>query len=189
MTSKEIFEHEQGNTEHIRLYAEGLFWKAYERSAYACCTQFREFKATKKYIKAMEGELVSIGFPRTSLSTLAGEEQIVERGEKSVVIRCKEPVDEKMFAAWKNHLPLTAPAASGKNAFSAPEPVADPLVPSDAQASAPVDTTTPMRSMPDFARSRAETVAELLRSYNLAEHTPMEAMLFISELKRLLNER
>ena len=70
-----------------------------------------------------------------------------------------------------------------------PEPAADPLVPSDAQASAPVDTTTPMRSMPDFARSRAETVAELLRSYNLAEHTPMEAMLFISELKRLLNER
>ena len=52
-----------------------------------------------------------------------------------------------------------------------------------------LDTTTPMRSMPDFARSRAETVAELLRSYNLAEHTPMEAMLFISELKRLLNER
>lgn len=181
MTSKEIFENEQGNTEQIRLHAEGLFWKAYERSAYACCTQLRQFKATKKYIKAMDGVLVSIGFPQTSLPTLAGEEQIISREEKSVVIRCKETIDEKLFEAWKNHLPLTPPAARKQNA-----PCTDSPVSSD--VSATVDTVASPPSECVHAVSRTETVAELLRTYNLAEHTPMEAMLFISELKRLLSE-
>lgn len=98
MTSKEIFENEQGNRTEIRLCAEGLFWKAYERSAYACCTQLRAFKPTKKYIKAMDGELVSIGFPQSSLSTLVDEDRIVLREEKTTVITCAEPVD------WNNNL-------------------------------------------------------------------------------------
>lgn len=187
MTSKEIFENEQGNTEQIRLYAEGLFWKAYERSAYACCTQLRGFKPTKKYIKAMDGEIVSIGFPQTSLSTLVDEEQIVERGEKSVVIKCMEPIDEKMFVVWKNHLPLTASAVSAKKV--SPADSSDPLIPDCSEESSPVDTASPSpRMAADEHPSYASAVVERIRSYNLAEHTPMETMLFVSELKRLLDE-
>lgn len=189
MTSKEIFESEQDNTEQIRLYAEGLFWKAYERSAYACCTQLRAFKATKRYIKAMDGEIVSIGFPKTSLSTLAGEEQLISCDDKNVVLRCKEAIDEKMFVAWKKLLPLATSARKAKEAScTVPQPSADPLIPSEVSTSATVDTSTPPTPQCDYAHKRTEMVVEKLRTYNLAEHTPMEAMMFIAELKRLLNE-
>ena len=38
MTQREIIEFEETNTGVIRLYFEGSFYKAYERSAFAFCT-------------------------------------------------------------------------------------------------------------------------------------------------------
>lgn len=64
MTSREFIQEEAGNEDRIVLYREGLFWKAYERSAYAVCTQIRPFKPTKRSLKTLDGgALVSIGFP------------------------------------------------------------------------------------------------------------------------------
>ena len=39
MTTQEITQAEAENTDRIVLYREGLFWRAYERSAFALCTQ------------------------------------------------------------------------------------------------------------------------------------------------------
>ena len=47
MTSQDFIRAEAENTDRIILYKEGLFWKAYERSAYILCTQVRPFKPTK----------------------------------------------------------------------------------------------------------------------------------------------
>lgn len=64
MTSRELIAAEANNTDRIALYREGLFWKAYERSAYALCTQVRAFKPTRKILKTLAGgDIVSIGFP------------------------------------------------------------------------------------------------------------------------------
>jgi len=64
MTSRELIAAEANNTDRIALYREGLFWKAYERSAYALCTQVRAFKPTRKILKTLAGgDIVSVGFP------------------------------------------------------------------------------------------------------------------------------
>ncbi|MDE6570290.1 MAG: hypothetical protein K2K43_06685 [Alistipes sp.] len=64
MTSRQLIAAEANNTDRIALYREGLFWKAYERSAYALCTQVRPFKPTRKVLKALSGgDIVSVGFP------------------------------------------------------------------------------------------------------------------------------
>lgn len=64
MTSRELIAAEANNTDRIALYREGLFWKAYERSAYALCTQVRRFKPTRKILKTLAGgDIVSVGFP------------------------------------------------------------------------------------------------------------------------------
>ncbi len=64
MTSRELIAAEANNTDRIALYREGLFWKAYERSAYALCTQVRPFKPTRKILKTLAGgDIVSVGFP------------------------------------------------------------------------------------------------------------------------------
>lgn len=55
MTSKEIIALEDSNTGCINLYKEGLFWRAYERSAYALCTRVHPFKAMKRQLKVLGG--------------------------------------------------------------------------------------------------------------------------------------
>lgn len=53
MTSKDFIRAEAENTDRIILYREGLFWKAYERSAFAVCMQVRPFKPTKRSLKTL----------------------------------------------------------------------------------------------------------------------------------------
>ena len=48
MTSKYFIEAEAGNNGSIILYREGLFWKAYERSAYEAYMQSRIVKACER---------------------------------------------------------------------------------------------------------------------------------------------
>ncbi|MDR0334140.1 MAG: hypothetical protein LBI15_11865 [Dysgonamonadaceae bacterium] len=45
----------------VNLYKEGIFWMAYEQSAYAVC-QIKPYIARKKYVKAVSAEVVSVGF-------------------------------------------------------------------------------------------------------------------------------
>ena len=47
----------------VHLWLEGMFWKAYERSAYIFCRRVNDYKPYKKWIKAVGGEVVAIGFP------------------------------------------------------------------------------------------------------------------------------
>lgn len=61
MTSKEIIALEDSNTGCINLYKEGLFWRAYERSAYALCTRVHPFKAMKRQLKVLSGMMPTRG--------------------------------------------------------------------------------------------------------------------------------
>ncbi|NDV84975.1 hypothetical protein [Bacteroides sp. 51] len=63
MTQKEIFFKEENNYTRIFLYREGIFWKAYEKSAYRIASSFQTFKPIKKYVKTVGEAIVSIGFP------------------------------------------------------------------------------------------------------------------------------
>ena len=60
---EEIASMEDVNRAEIALYPEGLFYKAYERSAFAFVTRISAFKPSKKRIKYLGRDIVSIGFP------------------------------------------------------------------------------------------------------------------------------
>ena len=45
-TKKAIYEAEQSFSGRILLYPEGIFYKAYERSAYFLCTLLRQMKVS-----------------------------------------------------------------------------------------------------------------------------------------------
>lgn len=63
MKVSEILQMEQTYTESIILHKEGLFWRAYERSAYLLLKHYRQFQLTKKRVKYLEKEIVYCGFP------------------------------------------------------------------------------------------------------------------------------
>ena len=52
---------QQNNGACIRLYAEGIFYKAYERSAWVACRVLHPFMVKKRAVRKVVQEVVSIG--------------------------------------------------------------------------------------------------------------------------------
>lgn len=166
---------ERGNADRIILYREGLFRKAYERSAYALCTQVHPLKATKRYLKVVGGEMVSVGFPQSGDTKFIGGLERMEETEDRLVLKAPAPIDPQEFEAWKEALPLQPPRAAPK----------DPA-PASAPKEEESDGEERKEGMATAAISAERMVAERLRLFDLAGRTPMECMLFVPELKKRL---
>ena len=69
MTFKEIIERESCNEDSIWLYREGMFVKAYERSAFFAHALIHEFKLSKRFIKNVNMDVISLGFPKSLASS------------------------------------------------------------------------------------------------------------------------
>ena len=203
MTSKDFIRAEAENTDRIILYREGLFWKAYERSAFAVCTQIRPFKPTKRSLKTLDGgELISIGFPSsTEERVLDGLTRLETEPDRLVLASCR-PVVVAEFETWKASVPLALPRSKSKagddSAVSSTCMCA--TAPESAGAAVTCDGVPAMQeqktliglpaaaaqAQPDFTLSTACVVAERVRGFDLASSTPMECMFFISDLKKML---
>lgn len=258
MTSQDFIRTEAANTDRIILYREGLFWKAYERSAFAVCSQVRAFKTTKKALKTLGGgHLVSIGFPAASENAVCGALECVSREQDRVVFAAPRAVDAAEFEVWKAAQPLKEAvrrtktavvadagaglggaagvaggavadiagtgavaagpgfaagpgiAVAGNSAASGPLPefVSGPgiaagpgiAVAGNPAASGPLPeermrSPSEAESRPgmryaeaDFSLTAACRVAGALKEFNLAEKTPLECMMFLSELKKMIH--
>lgn len=173
MTSKDFIQAEEGNADRIILYREGLFWKAYERSAFAVCTQIRPFKPTKRSLKILGGgELVSIGFPVSMEEAVLKGFTRLAAEPKRLTLACTVPIETDGFKAWKASIPLT-PARTGR-----PEE-------HSAGQEGIVTGLPAVETCPNRERTLC-AIAERLRGFDLASSTLMECMLFISELKKML---
>ena len=62
----------------IKLYKQGLFWVAYEQSAYYIW-QLKGFKPTKKWLKNIKSEVVQVGFPGIEEFLLTDNLEIIEK--------------------------------------------------------------------------------------------------------------
>lgn len=102
---EEIAEREDRNLYEIVLYPEGLFYKAYERSAFACVSRVSPFKPSKKHIKYCARDMVSVGFPAAVLSKyFPSAPRPLADGR--VVIALTDRIDPGACEVWKASLPL-----------------------------------------------------------------------------------
>lgn len=221
MTSQDFIRTEAANTDRIILYREGLFWKAYERSAFAVCSQVRAFKTTKKALKTLGGgHLVSIGFPAASENAVCGALECISREQDRVVFAAPRAVDAAEFEVWKAAQPLKEAVRRTKTAVAAVDTdvAAADVAATGAVAAGPGFAAGPgitvagnpavaghlpeerMRSPSeaesrpgmryaeaDFSLTAACRVAGALKEFNLAEKTPLECMMFLSELKKMIH--
>ena len=200
MTSQDFIRTEAANTDRIILYCEGLFWKAYERSAFAVCSQVRAFKTTKKALKTLGGgHLVSIGFPAASEGSVCGALECISREQDRVVFAAPRAVDAAEFEAWKAAQPLKEAVRRTKPAAAADTAAVDADVIGNDSASGHVPeermrSPSEAESRPgmryteaDFSLTAACRVAGALKEFNLAEKTPLECMMFLSELKKMIH--
>lgn len=215
MTSQDFIRTEAANTDRIILYREGLFWKAYERSAFAVCSQVRAFKTTKRALKTLGGgHLVSIGFPAASENAVCGALECISREQDRVVFAAPRAVDAAEFEVWKAAQPLkeavrrtktavaavdadvaaadvaaTGAVAAGPGIAVAGNPAASGPLPEERMRSPSEAESRPgMRyAEADFSLTAACRVAGALKEFNLAEKTPLECMMFLSELKKMIH--
>ena len=169
INDKLLFEEQNDCT--VRLWPEGSFYKAYERSAYLFVNRVKSYEVQRRYVATAGRDVVSIGFPQSAQEKLGLTGRVCDNG--SVTIRVDAPLDEQAFLSWRDALPLTEPKPK-----SGPAPLAAPAEPLHEQPSA---------SSQSAAQSAEQAVAARVRSINLASTTPMQCMLLLSELQAMLN--
>ena len=86
MTQKEILGLEKEDNV-IFLHQEGIFWKLYERSAFWFVQNRHAFRATRRYVKNIGVDVVSIGFPMTAYDTYASSLEVILREDKMIMVR------------------------------------------------------------------------------------------------------
>ena len=146
----------------IILHREGIFYIAYEHSAWLFVTLVQGFKVKKRFVKNVGAEVASIGFPMTSLKNLVGERACVE---EDCVARVEIPASEMPatdgFETWKGSLPLC---------------VASNVATDDVQ------------NVLQPAGGKEQEIITRLRVFPIESRSPMECMLFLIELKGLLQD-
>ncbi len=101
MTYREILAREAQNSDSIYLYREGMFMKAYERSAFFAHTLIHPFKLSCRYIKAVNSDVFSLGFPEATVPKWLNG--FVYEYVQDGLIRCRtrREFDEVEFQNWK----------------------------------------------------------------------------------------
>lgn len=102
MTTAQILDLESQKAENeVLLFEEGVFFKAYERSAWLYSNCVKPFMLKKRFVKAVEQEIVYLGFPISASAKLPKY-----NGMKKVRVLNVEPrKDIPDFAKWKDAVP------------------------------------------------------------------------------------
>lgn len=104
MQTKDILALESANEGDIVLFREGLFWRAYQLSAYLFTAHIRPLKITSRYVKVAGAKLVYAGFPDKILGEILqfaeGKGWKVERQEKQIRIISGLSADRDAYQRW-----------------------------------------------------------------------------------------
>jgi hypothetical protein len=139
---------------HVNIYKEGVFWVAYEQSAYYFWLQ-KGYKPTKKFVKSIGQEIASIGFPQNALHTSCN--CLIERDEANMkIFLTEEAIDRNAFEEWKTQIPVY-------NALRTKEKQVEK----------------------EINDGLSDEITAQIRDFPLADKTPVECMLFLSELKKM----
>ena len=136
----------------IRMYPEGVFYKAYERSAWLACMHLGELLVKKRHVKKAGQDIVSVGFPKNALKKWAGNRKVdISDNAATIFLSENDRIPIQEFEVWKDGV-----HADG-NECTKP----------DAQ----------------------DEICSRIRSFPLENKTPMECMMFLSQLKAFLNDK
>lgn len=194
---------ETENTGVVHLWLEGMFWKAYERSAYIFVSRISGYKPYKKWSKSVGGEVVIIGFPTKAFDKLI-EGRVVEYVNEKHCLLTGFTVDVqelKNFQEWKKKLPSFPYAVVDANSSPKDEekeedvfvnaalPVVSAPAKSSTKPSVKASVNQPIVSNELIARlERAESVMEELRRFRMESATPLQCMIFLSKLMGKIEE-
>ena len=162
MTIKEIYEEEQNNSQSIIFHKEGLFWRAYERSAYAVIATIREFKATYKQYKVIQNRyLVYIGIPEKTLNAVTATFKCDYADETKRIFALKTLTNLQNYNDWKEAL---------------------------AHIYLSIDNNKIVNNNEVLDKHELEgnqtAILSAIRGFDMANKTPIECMLFLANIQK-----
>lgn len=184
------------NTGVVHLWLEGMFWKAYERSAYIFCRRVSDYKPYKKWVKAVGGEVVAIGFPTKAFDRLV-DGRVVEYVDEKHCLLTGFNVDAqelKAFHEWKKNLVSSFPYAVVVSNRSPDNIVQGKKESATTDLSVPSNSGTMPVPVPDVGEKSvalhelisrlecAENIVGELRRFRMESATPLQCMIFLSGL-------
>lgn len=205
MTIKEKLQLLSGSAPNeMHLFKEGVFWIAYEQCAYWFHLK-KGYKPTKKFVKTVGQEVVSVGFPESVLANMhecakgrmheasngtdgtsgtgGMSETLGTNGDRVRVFLLKEGIDMEKFLEWKGSLE----SRDGKDSGTKPPPnLPRPLSPSGQEIGKRFLEGGIETSGTGETSETGEMIAEMIRNFDLSNVTPMEGMMFLAELKGIV---
>lgn len=146
------------NPTKFTLFKEGMFYKCYNEDAMVFYKNIKEYKISAKYVKALKSTVLSLGFPKSAIPALLSSELSNKLG-------LGDAVECESFIEYG----LNKEAKSGFSNFKTT------LL--DAHET---------QQLTEKEQDSKERVLCKLKNFDLANHTPMQTMEFIKELKELL---
>ncbi len=140
----------------VRLYKEGIFWIAYEQSAYIISC-VKTLKPTKKLVKKLGKEVISVGFPDSSLEKIISMYTLKERRDTLVVMETDIPCNEIAYQQWKDQTEITIPS--------------------------PIQVTE-QPAIELAVQKRESSVVERVLAFDMGNSTPMQCFIFLNELQQ-----
>ncbi|MDR1503217.1 MAG: hypothetical protein LBT43_12280 [Prevotella sp.] len=157
-STSEILEREGLLEPRIYLYREGIFWKAYQYSAYRIIQRQANLKLKKKFVKAVSCEVISVGFPDVTLGRIFDKPEIKTLEDKIIYIPCGE-LDGQAYRDWFDSIPLTAQPES-----------------------------MPANPRHTVTGTAEEAVIRKIKEFRIEESTPMACMNFLASVRKELVE-
>lgn len=155
----------------IHLFREGTFYRAYEWSAWLCLHYFTELKVTHRLLKGGE-DIIFVGFPLTSIDRYTPEgATVLPSGDKSLEMTLPAEVFapdvdieslRNGFEDWKQCQPLTE--ASKKK------------------------VEEEKARLERNAHPRLTDIMLRILAYPIEQHSPMECMAFLGDIKQQISE-
>jgi hypothetical protein len=149
------------------LYREGLFFKCYNEDAMIFSTRVKPYKIAAKHVKSAGCLVCSLGFPASTFG-----KNDLSISSICEAIQAQDYTDQTYGIVFN----LKADIKQGYEEFAT---VLENKLSSDTDASA--REIHKVQSEPPN-----EMLARKIQSYDLANHTPMQAMHFIQELKEIV---
>jgi len=176
--------YETENTNVIHLWLEGMFWKAYERSAYLFVHRISEYKPYKKFVRAVGGEVVAIGFPSKKLDKLLEGRSVEYIDEKHYILN-GFTVDSKElrdFQTWKKGIPAFPYHIIVETDASAPPKESNEKTDvfnekSDSAKNTDITCECKTNSLPEV-----HALLEDIRRFRMESATPLECMMFLAQI-------
>lgn len=112
MTKLEICAIEDTNPGQVNLYLEGSFYKAYQQSAWLLCSKVHPFKVSARSLKGLNGPLLSVGFPMSSLDKFSGGLTVAGNPSPIDGYKClyfNELIDFSPYDEWRRSFQVVAP--------------------------------------------------------------------------------